>query len=252
MSKIEQQILNTALYNINHPPRPIGGTSSKFTEFYKAINKHFSGRLSPYLQELGETLVYYWPAFFLWGEKKEYKRGAFDSQTYLYKSGTYGTGYLALANSLLFITVISDASKKFPMFPEGATGFVFTVLSGMAGERDDRKRYTGTKIWEILYSDILGVQIVTNEDQRDVIALHTVPMNYQIEHHFRGSLQYMLAGIRMGMKGRLKNLGTNTTPNDQPSQDAIELLKKLNDLKLAGIISEEEFQQKKKAILAQV
>jgi membrane protease subunit (stomatin/prohibitin family) len=73
-----------------------------------------------------------------------------------------------------------------------------------------------------------------------------------------GSILGTMVGIGMAqpLANAMGNMMNNVMPNQQPStaskDDVIELLKKLGELKTAGVLSDEEFAEKKKELLSKI
>ncbi|MBS4060933.1 MAG: SHOCT domain-containing protein [Bacteroidetes bacterium] len=120
----------------------------------------------------------------------------------------------------------------------------------MAGERNNRKPYNGDKTWTIEYSSVVGTQITQIEgSSTEIVYIRTTSVDWQIHQHFSDTLPKILTTIKMGNTGKLANIWAKP---EQANSDIPSLLKKLNELKEAGIITEAEFQQKKQKLLNQI
>jgi len=254
----EEQIKANALrYQQNGIEKWEGTNPSKFDAFYQAIFQHCTSSLLPHLKTRAEKLVEYWPASFLWGTRSEYKRGFADDRAYLYKEGTFATGYFVVTDKSAYLVALRNMTDQFPRFATGTGGFALRVMKRMGGESDERRPIKEDKIWIIPYSTILAAEIGQDDERSEVLFIRTTLELWHIYDHFNGTLEMMNQAVTMGTSGKLAAIWTSPTTHQSqspkaPSAEILEMLKKLGELKDAGVLTESEFEQKKKDLLSRL
>jgi hypothetical protein len=133
-------------------------------------------------------------------------------------------------------------------------GIVGGFFKAMGGVIDKREMSRQDKIRTISYRSVDGVLITDDNDlQQDTLFLKTSAETYRIYEHFMDTNKEILAGINMGIVGKLHGIWLQSSGDNQKSAvDVPELIKKLADLRAADIITEQEFQEKKKKLLSQI
>jgi hypothetical protein len=257
MANLAEVIWNNAIwYQSNPRPKWQADKPSKKDRWYTAIDQHFHRKFLPLIQNNGEKFVEYWPAFFFWGGRAEHKFDAIGDRPLLHKYGTYATGYLCLTNYNVIIVTIAAMTEQFPLY--SSPGFVSAFFSVAAGEWDNRRPLKEDRIRSIGYNNILGAGIGDDRENTPALFITTYNELWQVYQHFTGTLRAMEVGINMGIAGHLAAIWN--PPNQQYTQnpatnipaETLELLKKLADLKNAGILTEAEFEQKKKDLLSRM
>lgn len=189
-----------------------------------------------------ETFIMYWPCFMEWGKHSRVKGTRDDVYTMTYS--TYGSGYLLLTTKNLYLFSLADVTRKFPLY-EG--GLITSFLSIGIGKTNRQVEKTD-QAWSIPYSSISGAQITGNE-----LTVVTAAMKWEISEHFRNHLPIMLAGINSGISGKyMSNSGAAIKGIAVQRDDVFGLLRQLNELKMQGILSDVEFENKKKELLARL
>jgi len=248
---IEKQIIDNALfYEKNGKAQVSAASDNECASWYKKIHQHFQQDVIPHMKQYQEHFVEYHPVWFSFGESSSYRQGIASDRMYRHTYGTYGTGSICFTDKNIYITALDSLTQEFPLYPTGSKGFFVSVLEGMLGERNDRKAYSGNKTWTVDYPSVTGIQITQVEgSSTEILYIKTTSVDWQIHQHFRDTLPEMLATIKMGTAGRLASIWNKS---ESKNSDIAELLKKLNELKEAGIITEAEFQQKKQQLLKQM
>lgn len=259
LSPLEQETVDWAIHYKSHEPILYKGEKpSQFDAWYAMIHQHMMKHTWPRITGAKEHLVQYWPTYFLWGARSAQKRAAYDDRHYLYKMGTFGTGYTCLTLTNLYVVSLEQATKKFPLFVQGTVGFISAVFGRMGGEVEDRHPLREDRSYAIPLESILDGQVTQNEDHRDMIALRTMNDQFQIHNHFNGGLERIETAIRMARTGRLAGAaGFVSVPQSQQisaseNGDPVVKLKQLKQMLDAGLISPQEYERKKAEILAKM
>lgn len=257
LSSSEQQIVDTAWWYQSNQPLKWSGTDDRFNAWYDLAYQHLLERTLPRIRSTNEILVGCWPAYFVWGASSAHKRAFYEDRHYLYKMGTFGTGYTCLTVSNLYIASLKDATARFPLYDRGMKGFIGDVFGRMAGEVDDRKALMEDRAYYISMQSVLDAQIVQDQDRRDAMAFRTVNEQVLIYQHFSGSLAEIEAAYRMVHSGKLAHeLGIASVPSEQleasEHDSPVVKLRQLKEMLDAGLISSQEYESKKADILARM
>lgn len=248
---LEEKILDHIQLYETEGKKQVSSTSGKNNFWYKNVHQHFEKIIIPHINKSKENFVEYYPVYFSYGETTGYRQGISSGKLYRHTYGTYGTGYICFTNKNIYITALDSLTKEYPLFEGGSKGFLVTILEGLQGERNDRNPYKGDNTWGIDYPSIVGAQITQVEgSSEEVVYIKTTSVDWHIYQHFTDTLQEILTILKMGKSSKLANVWSKketTSDSDVPS-----LLKKLSELKEAGIITESEFQQKKQKLLNQI
>lgn len=251
MQDIEQEIIKRFVYHESNPKRKLTGTNPQFASWLDSIHKHFEQIVHPRLQKSGEKFIEYWPIKLMWGKKSQVEQGIITrDKFYRVSYGTFGTGYLCLTNHNLYLFSFAQLTEKFPLYEK--QGFFDKVLLGLANKEDKKRPSNEDKNWSVPHQSILGAQITDDEYGQSVINLVTTAMVWEIHDHFTDTLPIMLTGINMCLSGKLAQTGVQQQPdtnNSQSSEEVLDLLNKLGELKSSGIITDIEFEQKKQQLL---
>ncbi len=225
-----------------------GGNDPKFLEWYEKIYADLQNNLFPIINENNESLIMYAPYKFSWGIKKQQDKnanGGFYNKIY----GNYATGYLCLSSDNLYFVTIPELTEKYPMFEKGANNFLGSVLGALAGTTtNNRTRHLKYTIYSSSYRDILSASILPDEDLRivDELVIITNSTTWYCRSHFIDDDLLLKTGINMGMNNEFKNIIDDKNIN---IDECTELLKKIKDLYLAELITEDEYKNKKNEIL---
>ena len=258
LTSLEEAIVNTAQYYQSNQPGKWTGKNIKFDAWYELAYKYVMEQTWPKIKSNNELLVNYWPTYFVWGASSAHKRAVYEDRHYLYRMGIFGTGYTCLTLSNVHIVSLKQATEKFPLYEQGAKGFIGQVLGRWAGEVDDRMPMKEDKAYTIPLQSILDAQIIQDQERDDVIAVRTVNDQLLIHSHFTGQLEEIVMAIRMAHTGKIAQaLGLEPkTQNQQPTSSEKETpVEKLNQLKQmldAGLINTQEYEAKKADILSRM
>jgi len=220
--------------------KEISGSDAKFQMWHRAVYQHITKTLLPRLKIGDESYVRHSPCLMTWGERSDLR--SYDGNSYTMKSLSYGTGYICLTNKNIYLFSIGQLSQQFPLFDNG---FFKNFIAVGLGHIDRRLEKTD-QAWTIPYHTVSGVQ-ASNE----AIHLVTPAMTWEIYEHFTGDLQSILAGINLGKSGRYsaREIASESTIPEPANMNVIDLLKQLGELKSQGVITEAEFEEKKRELL---
>lgn len=247
----ETLLVRVDYYKINNPIKIEGDNFETKKWLDKAYN-HLIDHVYPMIQNNGETFIQYWPVKFFTGEKKEYKRAYYEKQHNLNVSGFFGTGYIALTIENLYIVSLGELAKEYPLYKLGLMGFASDVFSSMLGEVNSREPLLKDKTFKIFMNSIINIQDALDDDGRDVIALQTKNQKYLFYARFPDVPEDIVNCIHYVSSGKLDQLLINESQDSIDNSDVMEKLRKLKKLFDEGIISKEEFEEKKKDYLSQL
>ena len=247
---LDKQIIDNALFYQENGKAQENSTDGECASWYKNIHRHFQQKVIPHMERNQEHFVEYHPILFSFGESSSYRQGVSSERVYRHTYGTYGTGYICFTDKNIYITTLDSLTKEYPLYPSGSKGFLVAVLEGMIGERNRREAYNGDKTWTIDYPSVVGAQITQVEgSDTEIVYIRTTSVDWNIHQHFSDALPEILTAIKMGKNDKLASIWAKP---ETKNSDVPNLLKKLNELKEAGIITEAEFQQKKQQLLNQM
>lgn len=258
LTSVEQEIVNAAQYFQSNQPNKWKGQTDKFDAWYELAHRYMLGQTWPKIKSNNEWLIDYWPTYFLWGASSAHKRSFYEDRHYLYKMGTFGTGYTCLTLSNLYIVSLKQATERFPLYQQGAKGFIRGVLGRMTGEVDDRMALKEDRAYTIPLQSLLDAQIIQDQERSDIIALRTMNNQLLVYEHFTGQREMIVTAIRMAHTGKLAQvLGLQPKAQNQQStssgkENPVEKLKQLKQMLNSGLISTQEYEVKKADILSRM
>ncbi len=253
---------------------------SKHNAWYEAIFQHLKQMVLPQLVS-EEAFVEYYPVWFSWQGVNSISTG-YDSRG----RGTintvghtsYGTGYIYITNSNIYVQLFGNLSVNYqhPLFSKptsptvGAIGSLVGTLADMAlggsgsgGFGSSKSHYDiregGDVGWKIPFSSVSSVK-TSKELSQDIISIVAPQLSCKILPHFSKGFQEILMSIQMGMSGKTSQIASSMSKaspeQSEPAQtsnpDVFQVLKQLAELKDKGVITEVEFENKKKELLARL
>lgn len=127
LSELEQRILDKAIRFQTSKPAQAQSAEKKFEYWYQLAHSHL---LRVTMPKLTNSLVGVWLTSFLWGASSVHKRSTFDDRTYLYREGTFGTGYTVVTLDSLYTVSLKELTARYPRFDTGFMGQFFSALGG--------------------------------------------------------------------------------------------------------------------------
>lgn len=233
-------------------------THNRFKPWYQCIHQHFTNNVAQQAKNNGEGIVHYWPCYLLWDRRIEtvFVRGSSYSHIY----GSYGSGYICITDRSLYLVSLGQVSQQFPLFSQPTLLGSTTLTRDLnrlkdafnlffSGWSDHLEVERTDRIWMLPYQSITDAQQVQN-----FIKLLTPAQTWEIYEHFSNHLPVILTGVRMCISGKLVGICAPERPSVQASSasETLELLRKLGELKETGIITEEEYEEKKKKLLVRL
>ena len=208
---------------------------------------HLTETLLPQFKSGGERLVEYTPCNLSFGHKN--RSWIHDGNSSEFEYYTNGMGYVCLTDRQLWIVSLGETSKRLTRKQSVGSKLlnVFVLRQGAMQSiaEDDRT-------WVMPYGSILGAQ---TEDE--IMVLTTASDSWLVSPIFEGHETRILTGIEMGKAGKLEHLwDPPNKPEPVPAApdraEVLKLLAQLGELKASGVLSEAEFEEQKKKLLAQL
>ena len=210
---------------------------------YKLIHTYIVQNILPSLVANGDSQVWYTPCKLRWGRKKE---------DYLISGSSFSRSKVFCGTGFCLV------SRKSVIFYSGA-GFTqndsywkpsvgLRILDSLSHDHEEEVKEKEDKIWKLAHTTLTGI---TND--KYWIYLNTKGINFEIFTEFSDEQDLMSNALSMCMNGAFA--GPPALPSVQPisaSEDVMKLLQQLGDLKTQGILTEAEFEQKKKELLARL
>jgi tetratricopeptide (TPR) repeat protein len=212
-----------------------------------SVFTHLSEITLPQLKDGGECLIEYFECILYWGEERIQSLNQ-GKQTFTH-TGKYGFGYIVLSDKYLRIISLGNLSKKYGKQLGHGLGkrLIFALLSNF----DVRSVEKSDKLWTVPFKDINNV---SKDDE--LINLVTTSETWQISSYFLDN-EYMQAALELARMGNLRKLvdieklrikNTHSSSDDE----IFEKIERLASLREKGIITSEEFEKKKKELLARI
>ncbi|MBX3048554.1 MAG: hypothetical protein KIT46_03925 [Anaerolineales bacterium] len=241
MKDLEQRLLDLATHHEEYLKEQLSNTEGTKQDWYSIIHEHYERELLPSLEENNEAFVEYWPCSFIWDETSQLR--TYSTRSYRVLRGSYGTGYLAVSSFGLYICVFDKLSKDYPPVP---SSLAYQVLSGVGGERDDRKRYKGDQIWRISFEEIHGTHAV---DER-ILRVVTTTSEWKIARHFKGDLELIQTSISMGKNNLFRK--NEALMADNTNREILATIEELAKLRESGAISNDDYESQKNKLLGRL
>ncbi len=109
------------------------------------------------------------------------------------------------------------------------------------------------QFWSVPNHSIQGAQVITEPGIDRLFVRLITPSQSWIIFARNTELEILTAALNLASTGRLNDWWPNkASQNDQAARSTIDLLKELGELKMAGVITEAEFEAKKREQLARL
>lgn len=226
----------------------------EFAHFLKTIDKHFSEVLFPKLKEKKEKIVRYYPlSLIFWGGKE--KQVFVNGTSYIQKHGTHGQGYICITDKNLHIFSSGELSRILEKSVE--TPLLFSFLNKVLPSGDKTEVSKKDEYWSTSNLNITSIQVSTDLDtKKQFIRIVTPVMHWDIHLFYSGWDEIVSIALNMAKTGKFNDVwGENLskeTSSHQKQAEVLGLIKQLSEFKAQGIISEPEFQNKKKELLSRL
>jgi hypothetical protein len=223
---------------------------SKF--IVETINSHFTSLVYPQLKSNGEILVQYWRSFLAWG--RETKQVMLNGTTHKQENGTIGLGYVCLTDQNLRIISLGKPSELIERERKNSKRGIGSILFGPLRELLDKTGVsTIDQNWVIPNNTLQGAQLLTDAflmEDKPLLFVKTPLTTFEI---LTASMDELNVAISMAITGKLTEIWPHKDSSSGAArEDVIRLLKELGELKTQGIITESEFEEKKKELLSRI
>jgi len=246
----ELSIIDRIRYYENELVPKVEDDDPEFKEIYSEIHDHFHRVIKRKIENSSEKLIEYWPCFMYWG--LEIGSTVSQGRSGFVHRGKYGMGYLCLSTKTLRIISIGTLSRKYArglgMGPVRRFLLVLTNNFDMSSvERND-------VVWEVPFSSIQGIAL-----HDETLSVNTSVENWRVSASLPEHDQAIFAFLNLARSGGLNNVidprrlrlsqqkGTATS-----SDEIFKNIERLASLLNSGAITQEDFDQKKKELLARL
>ncbi len=210
----------------------------------KIIDNHFHQSVYPHIKSAGEKIIDYWPNIFLVWDRIEKQRlvngGSFDIQY-----GTIGQGYICLTDKSLRIFSLAVLSSKIKP-PRSFFSFLSTEKFEVS-----KKDYS----WTIPNQDIQGSQVYEDRYLKvEFVVIKTSSGIWSLNPY--SEIHEVLIPIALNM-ARMGKFTDSEILKEQLNIESSEkniflTIKELSELHEKGIITDTEFEEKKKDLLNRI
>jgi hypothetical protein len=214
--------------------------------WFQTIHRHVSKDLVPKLQSPEEYFITYWPCFLEWGKHSKVHASSNEVSSWDYSS--YGTGCCCLTTKGLRLFSSAQLSKRVPMYKSGIKSALISGFTHRQYVRESNDRW-----WSIPFSSIYGDHLSTSHDNTQYLVLATPTENWDIYPYFNDDPPLISAGISVGRSNAFSQLHPlERTSGESASAPVFELIKQLAELRSQGVLTDEEFAQKKAELLSRL
>ena len=252
----EQKVLSAAICHQTYYPKK--SESKEFSLWCNLVYQDLKNNKLEEISNNNDIFINYWPSYFLFSTSENYKRAYFERQHYLYKNGEIATGYTIVTLKNLYLVMFKETTIMFPLYSQGVKGFVFDVIGRMAGEVDNIRPLKENRSSRLEIASIKVVEIGHDHVGNTGVWVYTRGNQFFIKNLFKGDLQEIEVAINMVKSGKLakelESIQSNSSPDEaiKDRENQYERLKQLNLMLQQGLISDSEFEIKKKEILARL
>ena len=255
---VEGMLADQARAYETRPKAQIEVADAESEKLANTIHHHFTTVLLSELRQMGERFVEYYPCGLLWG-RREFERRRPDGSAYIARTGSHGTGYICVTDQSLHLVTLGALTKQFSTYSSGWLG---GILGYALRNVDEIRPETSDQSWRIPWRSIMGAQPSTDSARSKTYIQILSGPNWEVYAMFTGDFNEMLTVLNMGISGRLANIweeqpaATSRVAQSSGSasigDDIFEKLKKLDELRKVGIVSDAEFEEKKKELLSRL
>lgn len=226
-----------------------GFTSPVARASIETSHKHFRESLLPGLLERGEKLVYYAPLLMLmWGRRSGQRM--VNGASFQQELGTEGHGYVCVSNHNVYLCSFGQISMAFDREAKGPLSF----LQGFLPVPDQTEVCKTDQSWTVQHQSLQGTQIITDPlIKHPSVRMVTHSQTWDLYTFFDDVREILSAALNLALAGQLVDWWPKKpSPDQQAARSTIDLLKELGDLMKSGVITEAEFEAKKRELLARL
>ena len=216
---------------------------------FHTVEIHFSEVLSPILETNSERLIDISNAVLYWGiREKKTLSGGYEFP-YLY--GTCGTGYLCITDKNIYVVSLGKLTGEMPPIEKRKPPLLLQLFLPLG--HDEREIEKSDRMWTIPHSAVTDVNLVKptgfKEEGIRFVKLTTTIEAWEIG---AGDPELLLTQIILAIKGELFETPEEQRPTTQSAEEIFRSIEKLIYLNYSGAISDEEFENKKRELLARL
>lgn len=217
-------------------------------DIVRSVRNHITKLTLPEFKRIDEKLIEYWECFLFWGE--EDSRLITQGRSAISHQGSLGVGYLCLTDQYIRIVSIGELSEKYAK--QFRAGFGARLLRAATGHFDMIRIERDDVSWKIPFKDVRE-----GFEKDGVFHLSSTNETWQISGCFAPNRPFLHGALDLARSGNLRrtvDMGKLRVKQKVASseEDIFEKIEKLASLKEKGILSEAEFEEKKKELLARL
>jgi len=234
-------------YQVTSAPR-YTEDDKEFDRILETIHDHLTQILLPEARQAGAGFVDYHTCVLSWG--RDTSQTWYQGTSYTSHHGRHGFGYIGLTDQALHLVSLGDLSRRYLKGRGLLRRAFFALLRNIDFQSVEKQDRT----WTVPYSSITDAQRV-----EDDIHLATPAETWQLQPIYTDSHSTILTAITMGRAGKLATIWDEPAaprPQIEPAssspEETVKLLEQIADLKEKGIITQQEFEEKKKDLLSRL
>lgn len=224
----------------------IGTSGADTASLIKQTNAHFDNKLS--IQQ-DEVIVDFYPASLI-GLGRTKREILVNGASFIEEHGQWGSGYVCLTDKNLHIVTIVELTKLLPNQSRVLSLFASLIPGG-----DRTKKLTADQSWKVPYLAIKYVEPFIDPLLKDMksIRIATATDTWDIYTLWDAHQEALLFGLNLAREsGFTKETPSTNRDSHSYAPDVMQLIVELGELKERGLISETEFNDKKKELLSRL
>lgn len=252
VKEYERYLLDLARYrDMGGEVKPFSkeGASKEMAACIEGANNDFTNSLLPNLKTKNEIPVIWYPTMLLiWGRqtRQVWVNGASFDQN----CGFIGQGYICITRQNIHIVSKGNLAQIIEKSTKNSLSFLRHFLPG-----GDKTEYVkADQYWVVPNNTIKSARIIKDPYiGQNSVRIMVEDMPWDIYGYWSDQDDITLTCLNMAKAGKFANIWGNS--NDQSKEEGkspIELLKELAELRKNGILTDEEFETKKKELLGRI
>jgi len=220
---------------------PTNDTTEPERGYRELVNNHFHTTVYPIIKSNQEKIVDYWLAFsVVWDRRTEQSHASGTSFRMEY--GWIGQGYISLTDQNLRIATFGNSPHQFKI------GFGTKILRSLLPVSERLEPCKTDQLWTIPVTDIQSTPIVVDK----VVGTESIKITIsgQSWYLYTCNQEEITIALNLARSGKLSSEAIEKKPT--ANSDVIKLLKELAELKEQGVLTESEFESKKKELLSRL
>jgi tetratricopeptide (TPR) repeat protein len=225
------------------------GASKEMAVCIEGAKNDFTNNLLPKLKSKNDLPIIWYPTMLLiWGRQNRqvWVNGASFDQ----KCGYIGQGYICVTRKNIHIVSKGNLAQIIEKSTKNGLSFLQNIFPG-----GDKTEFVKTdQYWVVPIETIKSSRIINDPYiGQDSVRIMVEDMPWDIYGYWSNQNDITLCCLNMVKAGKFTSLWSNDhNPQMEDSKSPIELLKNLAELRKLGIITEEDFETKKKELLSRI